>query len=292
MRKKRPIRSVLPKVPKIKAPRLLNRPLFKKSDGSDTEMRNVPIKIIRKDPFGNVIIFKRMLVSMLAAVTYGRFNIINRMNIEGTEHLEDLPKNNVLFISNHQTYYADMMAMYHVFCSVKWHFRNTIKLPLYMLMPRANIFYIAAEETMKESGFIPKILSYTGAVTVKRSWRYKGENKQRGADKAAPDKIKKALDYGWVVTFPQGTTSPHAPIRKGVIQLIKKYEPIVVPVQIDGFRRAFDKKGFKFKKRGVNLHVKFNAPLQYNKDEANDVLLEKIAKAIGQEEAIRKAKPE
>ncbi|MGB0522567.1 MAG: lysophospholipid acyltransferase family protein [Flammeovirgaceae bacterium] len=289
MRKKRPIRSVLPKV-KIRAPRLLNRPLFKRGrNANDPEMRNVPIKLIRKDPFGNVVIFKRMLVSMLAAVTYGRFNIINRMNIEGTEHLEELPDRNVLFISNHQTYYADMMAMYHIFCSVKWHFRNSIKNPLYMLIPKANIYYIAAEETMKESGFIPKLLSYTGAVTVKRSWRYKGENLDRGADRSAPEKIKKALDYGWVVTFPQGTTSPHAPIRKGVIQLIKKYEPIVVPVQVDGFRRAFDKKGFRFKKRGVNLHVKFNNPLEYSPDEPTDQLLEKIAKAIGQEEALKRS---
>lgn len=290
MRKKRPIRSVLPKVPRIRAPRLLNRPIFKKGEDTNPEMRNVPVKIIRKDPFGNVIIFKRMLVSMLAAVTYGRFNIINRMNIEGTEHLENLPNNNVLFISNHQTYYADVMAMYHVFCSVKWHFRNTIKLPLYMLMPRANIYYIAAEETMKESGFIPKILAYTGAVTVKRSWRYKGKAQERGADRSAPEKIKKALDYGWVVTFPQGTTSPYAPIRKGVVQLIKKYEPIVVPVQVDGFRRAFDKKGFRFKKRGVNLQVKFHAPLEYSPDESTEALLEKIAVAIGQEQALKKNK--
>ena len=165
MRKKRHIRSLLPKVPKIKAPRLLNHSIFKKKD-EDNEVRNVPVKLLRKDPFGNVIIFKRMLVSMIAAVTYGRFNLINRMNIEGTEHLETLPDKNVLFISNHQTYYADVMAMYHVFCSVKWHFRNSINLPLYLLMPKANIFYIAAEETMKESGFFPKILSYTGAVTV------------------------------------------------------------------------------------------------------------------------------
>ena len=122
----------------------------------------------------------------------------------------------------------------------------------------------------------------------KRSWRYKGNNQQRGADKGAPEKIKKALDYGWVVTFPQGTTSPHAPIRKGVAHLIKKYNPIVIPVQVDGFRRAFDKKGLRFKKRGVNLQVQFHAPLEYSTEETTEELLEKIAKAIGQEEALKK----
>ncbi len=282
------IGPIIPKLPKIKAPRLLNRSVTPVSEDGEPSQRKIPVQIFRKDPFGNVIILKRMLVSALAMFTYGKFNLINKLNIEGTEYLEDLPQKNVLFISNHQTYYADVMALYHIFCSVKWHFRNSIRLPLYLLMPRANLFYVAAEETMKNSGFFPKILSYTGAVTVKRSWRQQGKDVARGADRNAPEKIKKALEYGWVVTFPQGTTSPYAPVRKGAAHLIKEYNPIVIPVHIDGFRRAFDKKGLRFKKRGVNLKIKFHAPLEYSESDTLEELTKIITAAIGQEEVVEK----
>ncbi|MCB0473201.1 MAG: 1-acyl-sn-glycerol-3-phosphate acyltransferase, partial [Flavobacteriaceae bacterium] len=59
--------------------------------------------------------------------------------------------------------------------------------------------------------------------------------------------IGKALDDGWVITFPQGTTTPFKPIRRGTAFIIKEYQPIVIPVVIDGFRRSFDKKGLQVK---------------------------------------------
>jgi 1-acyl-sn-glycerol-3-phosphate acyltransferase len=241
------------------------------------------LKFVRIDPFGNVVLLKRALIGILAVFTYSRFNITNRLKIEGADLLLDLPDSNVMFISNHQTYYADVMALYHIFCSVKWRFRNTIRYPLYFLLPRANSFYVAAEETMKDSGLIPKIFSYTGAVTVRRSWRAKGQEVQRGADRHAPEKIQKALEYGWVVNFPQGTTKPYAPVRKGVAHLIKEYNPIVVPVVINGFRRAFDKKGLKFKKRGTTLSVKFKPPIRFDESFTVEQIQEEIARLIEQE---------
>ncbi len=265
----------------IRRPKIFGSTKHKEEAPAPGKQR-MSVKIIRKDPFGNVIVLKRMLISILAVFTYGRFNIVNRLKIEGTEHLEKLPAKNVLFLSNHQTYYADVMALYHIFCSVKWQFKNTIRWPLYFLLPRANMYYVAAEETMKDSGWLPKIFSYTGAVTVRRSWRHKGADVERGADRSAIFKIKQALDQGWVVNFPQGTTSPYAPVRKGVAQMVQKFEPIVVPVQINGFRRAFDKKGLRFRKRGIDLHVKFLPPLEYSAEESADELLKKISDAIGQ----------
>ncbi|MEM1136393.1 MAG: lysophospholipid acyltransferase family protein [Bacteroidota bacterium] len=241
------------------------------------------VKLIKKDPFGNILIFKRILIGVLATFTYGRINIVNKLKIEGTEYLSDLPNTNVLFISNHQTYYADVIALYHIFCSVKWKFRNTISIPLYMLIPRVNTYYVAAEETMKESGLIPKIFSYAGAVTVRRSWRAYGKNVNRGADKNAPEKIKKALEHGWVVNFPQGTTSPYAPIRKGTANIIKQYKPVVVPIVIDGFRRAFDKKGLFFKKRGSLLQVKFKEPLRFNEEASLEDITKAVAESIEQQ---------
>lgn len=227
------------------------------------------LPLLRRDPFGNIIFFKRLLISVLGVITYGRFNIINQMKVTGAEHLQKLPRNNVIFISNHQTYFADVIAMFHIFCGVKWRFKN-INLPIYLLMPRVHSYYVAAEETMKQGGLLPKVLAYAGAVTVRRSWRSNGENVQRGVDKSAPDKIRKALEDGWLVNFPQGTTRAGAPVRRGAASLIRALDPIVVPVEIDGFRRAFDKKGFFFKKRGVKLSIRFHEPVQFGENASTD----------------------
>ena len=56
-----------------------------------------------------------------------------------------------------------------------------------------------------------------------------------------------ALDDGWVITFPQGTTTAFKPVRKGTAHMILKNKPTVIPIVIDGFRRSFDKKGLIFK---------------------------------------------
>jgi len=218
-----------------------------------------------RDPFGNVVLLKRVLTSIIGAATYRRFNIVNKTEVEGMEYLMDLPKANVLFVSNHQTYFADVMALYHIFARAKWRLKK-FSSPIYLLLPRVKSYYIAAEETMQDSGWLPKVFSYAGAVTVKRAWRHKGKNVARSSDYKAPSKIKKALAYGWVITFPQGTTTVDAPVRKGAASLIKAFNPIVVPVEIGGFREAFDKKGLRYRKKGVKLSIKFSKPIQFGED--------------------------
>jgi len=201
------------------------------------------------------------LIGLIGIVTYRRMNMVNKMNVEGMDYLKTLPSNNVLFVSNHQTYFAEVFALNHIFGSDKWGFNN-IDLPIYLLSPRVKSYYIAAEETMKSS-LLSKVFAYAGAVTVKRAWRSKGKDVRRSSDVRAPAKIKAALNHGWVINFPQGTTTPNAPVRKGSASLIKSFNPIVVPVKVDGFRDAFDKKGLKFKERGVKLSVKFGKPIQF-----------------------------
>jgi len=85
-----------------------------------------------------------------------------------------------------------------------------------------------------------------------------------------------------VITFPQGTTKPFAPGRKGTAFLIKQNKPIVIPVVIQGFWRAFNKKGLKFKKRGTPLHVTFKKPLELNYDAPTEEILQQIMDAIEQ----------
>lgn len=239
-------------------------------------------KNIFTDAFGNLYVLKRFVILILGLVSYRRFNGFNKLKISGSENLVNLPKSNVLFVSNHQTYFADVAAMYHVFCSVNNGFINTIKNPIYLFNPKIDFYYVAAEETMNK-GFLTKIFKVAGAITVKRTWRANGHAVNRLVDLNEVDNIMKALDNGWVVTFPQGTTSAFAKGRKGTAKLIKNQRPTVIPIKINGFRRAFDKKGLKIKKTGVEPTLQFKEPLDidYDNDSAQ-VILDKIMDAIEQ----------
>ncbi|WP_305952410.1 1-acyl-sn-glycerol-3-phosphate acyltransferase [Emticicia oligotrophica] len=236
--------------------------------------------IFERDPFGNWLILKRFIILIAGLPTYWRLAVANQLKVEGAEYLEKLPNQNVYFISNHQTYFADVIAFYHIFCSVKWGFRNRV-LPIALFAPRARTFYVAASETMKE-GLIPKIFSLAGAILVERSWRAKGENVKRTLDTSAGDNVAKGLKFGWVVSFPQGTTSPYAPIRKGTAHIIKDNNPIVVPVVIDGFRRAFNKSGLNYKKRNTEIKVKFKEPIYFSPDATVEEITEVVKNIIEQ----------
>ncbi|QRR02516.1 lysophospholipid acyltransferase family protein [Dyadobacter sandarakinus] len=238
--------------------------------------------IFEKDPFGNFLIIKRFFIFIMGWFTYYRYTAVNQIEVQGSEHLLDLPDNGVLFLSNHQTYFADVIAFYHIFCAVKWGYKDTISPPFYLFAPRARCYYVAASETMK-GGILPRLFSIGGAITVERSWRANGENVQRELDNSAGDKIGKGLGHGWVISFPQGTTKPFAPVRKGTAHLIREHQPIVVPVVINGFRRAFDKKGLRLKKRNTRLSVRFKAPMHFLPDEPVEQMVERITKAIEQE---------
>ncbi len=249
---------------------------------------NVKKKSVFTDAFGNPYILKRSLIFLLGSFTYKRFNGYNKLKVTGTENIKDLPPTNVLFVSNHQTYFADVMALYHVFSSVNNGYQNTIKNPIYLLNPNTDFYYVAAKETMN-SGLLPKLFKLTGAITVKRTWREAGKNVDRKVDLKEIDNIQVALENGWVVTFPQGTTTPYAPGRRGTAKIILRYKPIVIPVVIDGFRRSFDKKGLKIKKKGIEQSITFKEPLNINYEyDSPDLVMEKIMTAIEQTEEFDK----
>ncbi|WP_313386644.1 lysophospholipid acyltransferase family protein [Chishuiella sp.] len=244
-----------------------------------------------RDSFGHLYFLKRTLIFLLGSFTYNRYNGFNKLKVTGTKNLVHLPKQNVLFVSNHQTYFADVFAMYHVFCSVKNGFIDTIKNPIYLLNPKIDFYYVAAEETMKDN-LLTKLFAYTGAVTVKRTWRAKGQNVNRKVDLNEINNIDIALQSGWVVTFPQGTTTAFAPGRRGTAHLIKKNKPIVIPVVIDGFRRAFDKKGLRIKKRGINATLTFKKPLDIDyENDSNDDIMQKIMNSIEQAPEFNRVRP-
>ena len=215
-------------------------------------------------------------------MTHRRYRGFNELQIEGSEIFKDLPDTNVLFISNHQTYFADVVAMFHVFNAGLKGRIDTIKNVGYIWNPKLNIYYVAAKETMK-AGLLPRILAYAGSVSIERTWRDAGKDINRPVKMSDISNIGIALEDGWVITFPQGTTKPFKPIRKGTAHIIKKYKPIVIPIVIDGFRRSFDKKGLLIKKRGILQSMHIKAPLEIDYDnESMESILEKIEFAIEQ----------
>jgi 1-acyl-sn-glycerol-3-phosphate acyltransferase len=224
---------------------------------------------------------RKIVYAIVGIVSYPGIAIINKLNIKGTEHISCLPKRNVLFVSNHQTYFADVITFLHIFCAVKWRKKNRLGVPYYLLNPFTDVYYVAAEETMKGS-LISRIFALAGALTVKRTWRKDGTEVRRGLDPSDTRKIERALQSSWVITFPQGTTKAYAPGRKGTAYIIKHCKPVVIPVVIQGFWRAFDKKGLKFKKKGTLLSVTFKEPLAINYDDAPEVILSQVMDAIEQ----------
>jgi 1-acyl-sn-glycerol-3-phosphate acyltransferase len=224
---------------------------------------------------------KGPIYALVGLLSWPWFNIVNRMRITGMEHLDLLPKNNVLFVSNHQTYFADVISFLHIFCAHSWRRKNKLGLPWYLLWPFTRVKFIAAEETMK-SNLVSRIFALGGAITIKRTWRSKGQEVNRTRDENDTGKIDSALHKNWVITFPQGTTKPFAPGRKGTAHIIKNNRPVVIPVVISGFWRAFDKKGLRMKKRGTLLKIHFKEPLIIDYDASPESILNQVMDAIEQ----------
>lgn len=229
----------------------------------------------------NICIIRKMVYATVGFFSYPGLAMVNRIQISGTEHLQSLPRQNVLFVSNHQTYFADVITFLHIFCAVKWRKQNRLGIPYYLLNPFSNVYFVAAEETMKGS-WMSRVFALAGALTVKRTWRAEGKEVQRNLDPGDTNKIEKALSKSWVITFPQGTTKPFAPGRRGTAHIIKENRPVVVPVVINGFWRAFNKKGLQFKKKGSLLSVRFKEPLDIDYNDTVDNILEKVMDGIEQ----------
>lgn len=233
------------------------------------------------DKLKHVRIVRSLIYGVVGAITYPGLTLVNKIEISGTEHLKNLPNRNVLFVSNHQTYFADVITFIHIFCAVRWRKENRLGLPYYLLNPFTNLYFVAAEETMKGS-WISRLFILAGALTVKRTWRTEGKEVRRGLDPSDTRKINQALDKSWVITFPQGTTKPFAPGRKGTAYIIKNNHPIVIPVVINGFWRAFTKKGLTFKKKGSLLTVRFKEPMVIDYEQTTEQILEQVMDAIEQ----------
>ncbi len=248
--------------------------------------------LFKKNPFGHILFLKLWLIRILGAMTHRRFKGFNELQIEGSEIIKDLPDTNVLFVSNHQTYFADVVSMFHVFNASLSGRVDSIKNIGYLWRPKLNVYFVAAKETMK-SGLLPKILAYAGSVSIERTWRAQGKEINRQVKLSDVNNISVALKDGWVITFPQGTTKPWKPIRRGTAHIIKQNKPIVVPIVIDGFRRSFDKKGLRIKKRNILQSFVIKEPLEIDyENDSVEQIVEQLQFAIEQHPSLLKVIPE
>lgn len=226
--------------------------------------------------------FVKTIVHMVVGFfTYPGLAIFNRLRFSGTEHLKNLPPNNVLFVSNHQTYFLDVIALYHIFAAVKWGKKKRLGIPYYLLSPFIHVNFVGAEKTLKKN-WMTKFFLLAGGITVKRTWNESAGEKRTSLDPSDTRKIQRAMQNNWVITFPQGTTTPFAPARNGTALIVKNYKPIIIPVVISGFSDAFNKTGIGVKKMGRKLHIQFKAPLQYDINDSLQEMTNQMMEAIEQ----------
>jgi 1-acyl-sn-glycerol-3-phosphate acyltransferase len=248
--------------------------------------------LFKRNPFGHILYLKKWLIRIMGVMTHQRYKGFNKLEIDGSEVIRALPETNVLFVSNHQTYFADVVAMFHVFNASLSGRIDSIKNVGYLWNPKLNVYYVAAAETMKKS-LLTKILAYAGSISIERTWRADGHDVNRQVKFSDISNIGRALGDGWVITFPQGTTTPWKPLRKGTAHIIKKYKPVVVPVVIDGFRRSFDKKGLRVKKKGILQSMQIKEPMEIDyENDSIDQIIEKIEFAIEQHPSFLKVIPQ
>ncbi|OJY99832.1 MAG: 1-acyl-sn-glycerol-3-phosphate acyltransferase [Sphingobacteriales bacterium 40-81] len=235
----------------------------------------------------SINIVRKFVYVIIGSLSYPGLAIINRIKITGTEHISNLPPRNVLFVSNHQTYFMDVIAFLHIFCAVKWRKQNKLGIPYYLLNPFTKVYFVSAEDTMKKT-FMTKLMAMAGALTVKRTWVEEDKAVRKGLNLSDSKKILTTLKNNWVITFPQGTTTPFAPGRKGTAFLVKQSKALVIPIVIENFNKAFHKKSLKLLQKGTTITVNIKPPMQINYNDSLDDILSQIMDAIEQSDGYKK----
>jgi 1-acyl-sn-glycerol-3-phosphate acyltransferase len=169
---------------------------------------------------------RRGLISAFAfGFTLPYFRLLNRIQATGDAILDTLPRKNVIFLSNHQTYFMEAIAFFDLVYV-------THRLPL----ENPFVRFSAATETMQKN-FLTQLFTKAGGVTFRRSFREGGRDVKRSVDLEGVAKVEEAIATGWLLHFPAGTTQKGAPIRPGIAQLLHRTKATAVPVRVDGFQR-------------------------------------------------------
>jgi 1-acyl-sn-glycerol-3-phosphate acyltransferase len=165
-----------------------------------------------------------IITSLGLGFTIPYFRLLNRVHVTGSSIIDTLPRKNVVFLSNHQTYFMEAMAFFDL-VYVRHH------------LPLENPFmrFSAATETMRQNP-LTQLFTRAGGVTFRRSFREGGQEVRRSVDFAGVAAVEEAIADGWLLHFPTGTTQKGAPLRPGVAQLLHRTKAVAVPLRVDGFR--------------------------------------------------------
>ncbi|HEX7527769.1 MAG TPA: lysophospholipid acyltransferase family protein [Thermoanaerobaculia bacterium] len=208
-----------------------------------------------------------LITSLGLGFTVPYFRLLNRVKVTGDAIVDKLPRKNVVFLSNHQTYFMEAMAIFDLV-----YVRH--RLPLENPFMR----FSAATETMKQNP-LTQLFIKAGGVTFRRSFRDGGKEVKRAVDFEGVAKVEEAIANGWLLHFPAGTTQKGAPLRPGIAQLLHRTKAVAVPVRVDGFRNLLlyrQVPGKVMKKCRVALHppldlAKFYAA-PYHKDGGAEIV--------------------
>jgi len=186
-----------------------------------------------------------LLASFGVGFTVPYLAILNDVQVEGDGVLKTLPRRNVVFLANHQTYFLEALAFFDLV-----YVRHQFPLEDPILR------FSAAEETMKKN-LLTKLMTLVGGVTFRRSFREGGVDVQRPVDLEGVARVEEAIQDGWLLHFPAGTTRKGAPLRAGVSRLLHNTQAVALPVRVDGFRDLLLHKqvpGRLFKRCSLKIH--------------------------------------
>jgi 1-acyl-sn-glycerol-3-phosphate acyltransferase len=206
------------------------------------------------------------------------FALLNDVQVEGNGVLDGLPLQNVVFLSNHQTYFLEAIAFFDLV-----YVRHGLPLEKPLLR------FSAAEETMKKN-LLTALMRLAGGVTLRRSFREGGVDVKRPVDLEGASRVEDAIREGWLLHFPAGTTRRGAPLRPGVARLLHDTRAVAIPVRVTGFRELLLHKqlpGKLFQEARITLHAPldlrdfYGAPFDKG---AGQAVIERLGELIGESE--------
>ncbi len=126
-----------------------------------------------------------------------------------------------------------------------------------------------------------RLFLLAGGLTVRRTWNENSKEQRAGLDPSDTRKIERSLKITGSLPFPRNDNALCAG-AKGTALIIKHHKPIVIPVVINGFSKAFNKTGVTLRKRGTLLTVTFKEPLQIDYEASAQDITEQLMDAIEQ----------
>lgn len=192
---------------------LRERILLRDARGGDASEAGIAVLRVIVGPRAARVFLNRWLRrGVIAGIGTGfalpYFALLNSVRVRGASLLHRLPRRNVVFLSNHQTYFLEAVAFFDlVYVRHQFDFEDPV------------LRFSAAEETMKKNLFT-SLLARAGSVTLRRSFRDAGGDTSRPVDTLGAAKVEKAIRTGWLLHFPAGTTRKGAPLRAGVARIL------------------------------------------------------------------------